>query len=241
MNYKISIRYDGSLFYGWAKQPQKRTVQEHLETVFKTIFKINDIKIIGSGRTDRGVHAYEQVFSVNHHQLNYEPQVIYQALCSQIDPDVQILKVQSVHDTFHAQHDAISKTYQYIINDYEFDLFKHNYEYFIHQKINDQKLLEALELFVGEYDFKSFSTSELPLTTRKINWVKITRNTRLEIYINGNGFLKNMVRMIISACIDYVFNKISLTQIKTLLTNPKKGASVKLAPPCGLYLYKVYY
>jgi len=77
--------------------------------------------------------------------------------------------VQKVDDSFHAQYNATSKTYQYVINDYEFDLFRNNYELFVNQKINDQKILEALELFVGEHDFKSFSTSELTMTIRRIN------------------------------------------------------------------------
>ncbi|BAO73507.1 tRNA pseudouridine(38-40) synthase TruA [Ureaplasma parvum] len=241
MNYKISLRYDGSLFYGWARQPQKRTVQGDLEEIFKSIFKINNIRIIGSGRTDKGVHAYEQTFSVKHSALKYDSHIIYQALCSRTSSDIQILEVQKVDDSFHAQYNATSKTYQYVINDYEFDLFRNNYELFVNQKINDQKILEALELFVGEHDFKSFSTSELTMTIRRINWVKIKRDTHLIIYINANGFLKNMVRMIVASCLDYAFNKISLAKIHELLIFPKKGASIKLAPACGLYLYKVYY
>ncbi|MDE5599788.1 MAG: tRNA pseudouridine(38-40) synthase TruA, partial [Ureaplasma sp.] len=98
------------------------------------------------------------------------------------------------------------------------------------------------KMFLGKHDFLSFSTSEVEDTIREVNSIKIFKKKNIiEIYINGNGFLRSMVRMLVAAMMNYSQDKISLEKIKWLLDNPKKGASIEKAKACGLYLERVYY
>ena len=121
-------------------------------------------------------------------------------------------------------------------------MFKNNYLLNYNKPINLDLWNQAKELFIGTHDFLSFSKSTLANTTRTINEIKILNYKGLiKIYINGNGFLRNMVRMIIGSLIDLNENKKSLSDIKRLISNPKKGSANTLANPCGLYLYKVNY
>jgi tRNA pseudouridine38-40 synthase len=143
---------------------------------------------------------------------------------------------------FHARFDAKNKTYQYIINNGKYDLFKSKYELFYPGKINLLLLKKGAKLLIGTHDFKSFSTSELNDTTRIINYIKFKKNlNRYYIIINGNGFLRNMVRMIVGALLDLNENKKTLEDFKRLLKEPKKGSAISKAKAGGLYLLKVYY
>lgn len=245
MNYKVHIQYDGTNFFGWAKQPNKRTVQEEIEKILSNTLQQN-IKIIGSGRTDRGVHAMNQVFNFRIVDKDYEPEVIFRILSSKLPKDINVLFVDVVEDFFHAQHSAKSKTYEYFISFKNHSFFNRLYQWeidfnfevdFVIKRIN-----EALSFFLGKHDFLSFSTSELEETIREIYFANaILKKNKIIICINGNGFLKNMVRMIVATCVDYAVNKINLNKIQELLNFPKKGSSIKKAPPQGLFLKTVFY
>lgn len=242
MNFKITIQYDGANFYGWAAQPNKRTVQQTLVDHFQNLFKLDEVKLYGSGRTDRFVHAKGQVFNVHLTNLKIDSDQLKKALNASLDDDLKVIDVVAVDNSFHAQYDAINKTYEYVIDTTHFSLFERNYCWQINQQINLNKLKEALAIFIGEFDFLSYSTSELYDTTRSINFINVKEeNQYIKIYINANGFLKNMVRMIVAASVDYSLDKVELDQLKQWLKEPKKGASTKLAPGCGLYLLEVNY
>ena len=241
MNYLVDISYDGNNYHGWSKQKNNVTIQQTIEESLSSIYK-KKIDIVGSGRTDTKVHAIHQYFNFHENEINLSIKKLINALKYKIPTDVKVNSIKAVDDNFNARYDAKSKTYLYLINTNEFDLFKNNYLLNYNKHINLDLWNQAKELFIGTHDFLSFSKSTLANTTRTINEIKILNYKGLiKIYINGNGFLRNMVRMIIGSLIDLNENKKSLSDIKRLISNPKKGSANTLANPCGLYLYQVNY
>ena len=241
MNYLVDISYDGNSYHGWAKQKNNGSVQQTIEDSLSCIYQ-QKINIIGSGRTDAGVHAIHQYFSFCEQQVNLKPNQLIKALNSQLPSSIKINKIKTTNDTFNARLDAKSKTYLYVINIGKFSLFKNKYLLNYNKPIDLVLWKKAIKLFVGNHDFLSFSKSELSNTNRIISDIKIVKSKDIvKVYITGNGFLRNMVRMIVGSLIDLNENKKSITDIKKLIDNPKKGSAITLASPSGLYLFKVIY
>jgi tRNA pseudouridine38-40 synthase len=200
------------------------------------------ISVYVSGRTDAHVHAIAQTFSFNVKKIKIKPQVLLLALRKLSPSDIYFVKVKENDAMFHARFNTKNKTYQYVVNFDKYDVFKANYELFYPTKINLPLLKKGAKLFVGEHDFKSFTTSVFENTVRKINYIHFKKNqSKLFIIVNGNGFLRNMVRMIVGSLLDLNENKKTLNDLKKLLKEPAKGNAITKARACGLYLLKVNY
>lgn len=241
MNYLVDISYDGSLYHGWAVQTNNLSVQETIQKILTKIYKTK-ISIVGSGRTDAGVHALHQYFNFveksNHLNINQ----LTNALSQMLPKSIKLNNIKPVDDEFNARYNAKNKTYLYVINCGEFDLFKNNYVFNYNKQINLNKIKSAIKLFIGQHNFLSFSKSDYKDTVRKINSIKLKQDkSLLKIEINGNGFLRCMVRMIVGSLIDLNENKKTLNDIKSLLNNPKKGKANIVAVAKGLYLKQVKY
>lgn len=239
-NYMVKVAYDGTNFFGWAKQSNLRTIQGEIEEKLENLFN-EKIKIFASGRTDKSVHALDQCFNFkSQKKLNLSN--IKKYLNLHIN-DIFVKQVKIADNDFSARFSIIKKTYLYIINNNQFDVFKRNYEFqYNHSKINIKKLKEVKKFFIGEKDFKSFTTADKTETIRKIESISISViDSKIFIKITGSGFLRNMVRMILATMIRYSEGKINQEQIKDLFDNPKKGASIYKLDGCGLYLFKTYY
>lgn len=242
MNYKISLSYKGTNYFGFAKQNNYVTIEQTLLDTFEELFGLK-VKLFGSGRTDKYVHAYEQIINVRHEKLVYDSEVIFKALNAKLPSDIKVLSCEKVPDSFHARFNAKQKTYLYKINTSgERNIFEEDIVYQYNKKIDLVKLNQFKNIILGEHNFLSFSTSELENTIRTIYEFDYEyKNEILEIKITGNGFLRNMVRMLIGVFLDFNEDKINLEHIYSLLNNPKKGAAIRKVNGCGLYLYKVNY
>lgn len=239
-NYKVKVSYDGTNFSGWAKQNNVRTIQEELENTLSKIFETKII-IFGSGRTDKYVHAIDQCFNFKAN-TNIPFNFLKNIINSKLPNDIKINKIEIVNDSFHARFSIISKTYFYKINIGKFNLFEQNYVYQYCKDIDIIKIKKILSLFIGEKDFLSFSTSEVENSIRKIQKISISKkDDYVFVKITGNGFLRNMVRMIVACLLNYNENKVSISDINDLFDKPQKGKSISKAPGCGLYLYKTNY
>lgn len=240
MKYRIDLSYDGSNFYGFAKQPNNLlTVQDFIEQKLSIIFD-EKIIIFAAGRTDKYVHAVNQTVHFSSKKI-IEPNQIKHFLNSQSD-SIFVKNIEIVDNSFNARYSAKSKIYCYVINIGEHNVFQKNYELQYNKELNLEKIKEILNLFIGKKDFKSFSTSDLKDTVRKIFYIKIfKKNKKVYFFISGNGFLRNMVRMIIGTFLEYEKENITKQQIINLFNNPKKGSSIYKAKGCGLYLFKVVY
>jgi tRNA pseudouridine38-40 synthase len=216
-------------------------VQGEIEDILKQIHK-ESISINASGRTDAFVHALEQTFSFKSKKIKLKPNILLQALRNLSPDDIYFKSVREVDGMFHARFSAHSKIYKYEIDTKHYDVFKNNYVLFYPHKINLQLMKQATKLLIGKHDFKSFSTSDLEDTIREVYQINLKHtNNHLTITVKANGFLRNMVRMLVGTLLDINEHKKQLSDINQLLNSPKKGSSISKAKACGLYLYKVNY
>ena len=204
-NIKMTIRYDGSRYKGFQRlKDNNMTIQGKIEDVLSKIVNEN-IEIIGSGRTDMGVHAYGQVanFKTNSN-LSIEKMKSY--LYEYLPEDIVITNIEEVSERFHSRYNAKSKVYLYKIYNNKFhDPFLRKYTTHIAKNLDIELMKEASKYFIGEHDFTSFasSKSKKKSNVRTIYSINIIENNGLiEIYFEGNGFLYNMVRIMTGALID---------------------------------------
>lgn len=242
MRYKCVATYDGTCFHGFQTQNNLRTVQEEIEHVLLIINKKKTI-IYPSGRTDSGVHAIGQVFHFDT-DIVMKEENMRNAINSRLPKDIYIKKVEIVSEDFHARFSVLKKEYHYYIDFGEFDPLKRNYRYYFpYKKIDRNLLYQASQIFVGEHDFKSFTKNkDLTDTTRIIYSIDfVWENDLLCIKIVGNGFMHNMVRILVAMWLECARGKYSLSDLKTILEEKNRVFAPKTAPASGLYLYKVYY
>lgn len=242
-NIKLIIEYDGIEFCGWQKQPEQRTVQGEIEKALRKITR-EDINIIGSGRTDSGVHATGQVanFFTN---SNIPVHKFALALNSVLSKDVTIKESYEADEEFHSRYSAKGKEYKYLIYNQRVrsPLLRH-YTYHVPYELDLVKINRAGEDFIGEHDFRSFMASgrDVDNTVRRIDKLSINRdNNIIEIVVRGNGFLYNMVRIMVGTLIDIGIGKISQDNIPNILLSKNRQNAGHTAKPQGLYLEKVFY
>jgi tRNA pseudouridine38-40 synthase len=191
MRLKATISYDGKNFSGFAKQPNKRTVEEELSMKFSIIYN-QKIKIIKSSRTDSGVHAlkYDLAFDVE----NDIPLNNVKSFINTQFEDIKIISIEKVEDNFNPRYDAKSRTYLYKIfeGDVNEGFILRDYHLNHGKKIDIKKIKKISKMFVGTKDFASFTAREkYTNTVRTINYIKIKRKAQyLYIEINGDGFLR---------------------------------------------------
>ena len=237
------ISYDGSKFYGWQIQVQSPTVQECLEKALSFIAK-TDIKVIGAGRTDTGVHALAQVAHFDF-PIDMTTEQLRIALKSYLPHAIQVLDIEAVAPDFHSRYDALTRTYSYIIT---FNRTPFNFHYktsFHRYKIDIDRFEACIPYFLGENDFTSFSKPN-PAVKNHISIVHDIKldmaNDDLTINITANRFFHNMVRRIVGAMVSVSHKSLNPEIIKEWI-NAKKHEQKNYftAPPNGLYLTKIVY
>lgn len=242
-NIKLTIEYDGKDFKGWQKQPNKPNIQGEIERAIYNITK-EEVDLIGSGRTDAGVHALGQVanFKTN---SNILIEKLALAINSQLKNTIIIKKAEEVDERFHSRYNAKHKTYRYIINNSPCGTaIYRNLEYCFPIKLDVAKMQEAAKYFEGEHDFKAFKSSG----TSAKNSVRTIYNASVKqegekiiIELTGNGFLYNMVRIISGTLLDVGLQKIKPEEIKNIIEEKDRQKAGKTLPAHGLYLVEVKY
>ncbi len=239
--YVCRVAYDGSKFGGWAVQPGRVTVQGELQAHLSELYG-RRVAVCGSGRTDAKVHALAQTFHFDAPPVAPEANVA-KHLNRRGGGRWRVFGVRRIARPFHARFSAKSKTYLYKIATVRCaDPLTYDYCWQIDFAPNLRALRAAAALFLGEHDFLSFSTADANSGVRTINSIKISKAKNVCcIRINGNGFLRNMVRMIVGSLVWCARGKITPEDIQAWLDNPKKGQAAFKAPGAGLYLQKVSY
>lgn len=239
MEVKITYSYDGSHFYGMQKQTNKITVQGEIEKVLSAVFK-EKINLISSGRTDRGVHALAQV-SVFEIEKNIPINAIKKQLNSNLYGRIKVHKIEIVNN-FHPRFDAKKRVYEYRFK-YVDDIapFEARYVSLISykDKLDLEKINKNLNLFVGIHNFKNFSKNDKSQTlfVREIyKAICCKKGDTFIATIEGSGFLKSQVRLMMASAIFEDENKIQKRLNLELNDIPKKIVS-----PNGLYLKEVIY
>jgi tRNA pseudouridine38-40 synthase len=243
-NYKIVIEYDGTGFSGWQRQKDKKTIQQEIETALSQILN-QPVRIIGSGRTDAGVHAYGQVANF-HVDTKIETSSIKRALNSIIKSAISIRDCTIVDDNFHAQYSAVSKEYHYIIlNREEPCAIGASFIWHIKKPLDIALMSQCCQFITGVHDFSAFENTGSPRAThiREVFCAKLEDHYQNTIIfkIRANGFLKNMVRNIMGTLVFVGLKKISVREFKHILDSKNRSKAGPTAPPQGLFLKMVYY
>jgi tRNA pseudouridine38-40 synthase len=243
-NIKLTIEYDGTNYLGWQSQKRGTTIQEAIETAIEKITK-NGVKLIGSGRTDSGVHALGQVanFKTSSGLPAYQLQ---KALNAILPKDISIVKCEEADVTFHSQFDAKSKIYAYVIlyRPYPSALERLR-AWHIPFALHLPKMTEASKALIGKHNFSAFglSTHTLRSTVREVLKLEISlrENDNLYFEIEATGFLKRMVRLVVGTLIQVGRDRIPVDGVRRILESGERTKFVRAAPPWGLYLKEVKY
>lgn len=241
-NYKLIIEYDGTDYLGWQRQKQsKNTIQETLERSLKQITG-SDIKLTGAGRTDTGVHAFNQAANFKHSQ-KLNPEKFLYSLNSVLPEAITVKEITEVSAEFNARHSAKKREYEYYITTAKKSLYSDYFTY-IKYKLDTAKIEDSLGLFKGEKSFRSLCKNKTDKHDFRCEVYKLElREINVNEYkftICASRFLHSMVRAVIGCLIDIGRGKISQEEVRTKLS---KGEKVKAAflPAKGLFLKKIYY
>ena len=241
MRYKAIVSYDGTAYQGWQKQPDKNSVQAKIETALSRLCQ-HGVKITGAGRTDKGVHAFGQVF---HFDCDKKFNDICKSINSQLPEDIRIVSCKPVSDEFHSRYDAKWKHYSYIINTGKFNPIQRNYAYQLGIELDEEKMQEAAKALVGTHDFSSFNATrkdEIEDQVRTIYKIEVKRRGSLvTVDYYGDGFLRYMIRMMTGALIEAGKGKITAEDIQNIMEKMDKTACNFNVPACGLYLIEISY
>ena len=244
-NYRLLIAYDGTKYNGFQRQSlhPERTIQGKLENVLSQLFK-EDIKIIGSGRTDAGVHAKGQICNF-HAVANLSLDTILSYLAEYLPKDIAILNITLAAPRFHARYNSVKKRYCYTIDNRLFaDPFMLKYAYHIPLPLNHTEIKAASKHLLGTHDFKSFTSlkSKKKSTICTLTSIDIAEEDGLvRIYYEADGFLQHMVRILTGTLIEVGLGIRTAEDLKEILNNKKRSSSGPMAPPHGLCMEKVYY
>lgn len=244
--YKLAIQYDGTNYNGWQVQPDAASVQETIE---KTIEKFlqEKVRVIGSGRTDRGVHALNQTA---HFTTSKEIDTAWflKAANSLLPKDIRILSITKARADFHARYSAKGKIYHYHLwLQPQQSPFQRLYTTHFKKPLNIQLLRKAASLFIGTRDFTAFANSakegsaaKNPVRTiKRLDIIEQPGGFRLEF--EADGFLYKMVRNIVGMLLDVASGKRPIEDIPLAFEKKDRRFAGKAAPPAGLFLVQVFY
>lgn len=242
---KCTVKYDGSDFLGYQRQPGKRTVQGEIEKALKYISRGEVIETHCSGRTDAGVHAIGQVF---HFETDLKiPIKQWKFIFNNALPeDIYIETVEEVSKDFHARYLATEKEYRYfILNESVPNVFKRKYVHQYNGKLDRQAMKEACRYFVGEHDFTTFSSAKSTVKgnkIRKLNSLEMLEDDKtIQLIFKGNGFLYQMVRIIAGVILDVGRGRFKPGDIPKLFDKKDRQAVGRTLASSGLYLWRVNY
>lgn len=252
--YRITVQYKGTHYSGFQVQPRLKTIQGEINSVLKVLSKSEDIKSVGSGRTDAGVHALAQVMRIEI-PVDIPVQGLVRAMNSLLPEDIRVMDAVVVNDKFHPIYSAKSKEYNYVfttdevISPFARELMTH-----FPFDLDIELMKKGCQIFCGEHDFINYQCvgTDIESTVRKIMSCELVRlessghwgNLAGEYYVLkvvGNGFLKQMVRLLMGALISLGKGKITLEDLEKSLKTPLKNRLGPTAPPQGLYLKEVHY
>lgn len=242
--YKCIISYDGTQFAGYQVQPNKRTVQGEVEKALRKLHKDMDVKVSASGRTDAGVHARGQVIHFDS-PLKIPLEKWEVALNTLLPEDIAIIHTEMAADDFHARFDAKGKEYRYFVyRSLRRSPFKRNYAYQYPYSLDIKKVNEAVPFLIGEHDFTSFCSAKTDVVdkVRELRKIEvIEEGDMLTFRFIGNGFLYNMVRILVGTLLGAGAGDISPESLPDIIEKRDRAYAGKTAPAQGLYLWEVHY
>jgi tRNA pseudouridine38-40 synthase len=244
LNFKLTIEYDGTGYHGWQRQKNARTIQETIESAISVMVKA-PVRLIGSGRTDAGVHALGQAANFRC-EKDLPPEAFVAGLNSLLPDDIVIRGCERVADDFHAQYDAKLKTYRYrILNRPIPSAICRQYAWFMPRPLDADAMNQAAGHLIGTHDFSSFEAAGSPRSHshRTVYDARVIKKADdiICFAITANGFLRFMVRNIVGTLADVGIGKIRPDGLKTILAAQNRDQASATAPAHGLFLVCVHY
>lgn len=248
MKYFAKIKYFGKGFSGFQVQPQKRTVQGEVCLAAKQVFS-SDAAVTGCSRTDSGVHANEFCLTIESEAATVPADKLPLAFARFLPEDISLFYAKECDFDFHPRYDSIGKEYLYRIHNSRIqDPFLVDRAWFLPRIISDEglkKMQTAAENFVGEHDFYTFMSAgsdNVLDTVRIVEYLKVERcGDIIEIRIRANGFLYNMVRIIVGTLCEIGHGRFLPSDVPGMIAARDRAAAGMTAPAHGLYLNRVFY
>lgn len=241
MRYFMDLSYRGTAFHGWQIQPNAHTVQSEIQQAMSTILQ-NGTEIVGSGRTDTGVHASQQIA---HFDVDEEIDVekLKFRLNALLPGSISINEIIPVYPTAHARFDAQSRTYHYRIHTQK-NPFREGLSYLYNRELNLDKIAEALELIRGWKNFQAFSKVHTDVVHFDCDifdakWEE--SNDGYVFSVSANRFLRGMVRALVGTLLEIGLERITTKDLQIILESGDRSNAGRAVPPEGLYLSKVKY
>ncbi|MBQ8472119.1 MAG: tRNA pseudouridine(38-40) synthase TruA [Bacilli bacterium] len=243
MRAMITFSYDGTNFHGFERQPDYRTIQEEMENVLKYINNDQNTFIIASGRTDKGVHAINQVCHVDIN-VNITEYKLKRAINSLLPEDIHVISTKFIEDDFHARYMVKEKIYEYKLNMGEYNPCDRNYIYQFNRELDINKIEKVIKYFIGVHDFKAFT----PNKDKRENYVREIYDASIKVNDNivtftfrGNGFIKYQIRNMVGLLIEIGLHRKDESSVLEILESKNRSNHFRTSHPEGLYLKEVIY
>lgn len=241
---KVTVAYKGTHYHGWQIQPKGRTVQGVLEKTISEVLS-EPIQILGASRTDSGVHALGQIFCVQY-TCALPPKNFQFVINRALPEDIVITKVEVVEASFHPIVHTESKVYHYKVHNAPLrDPFQEDFAWHVREELDLDAMRKAAQYFLGEHDFASFcaSGSSVKSTVRTVYSITIeqTHPQELTFKFHGNGFLYNMIRIMVAVLIRVGQSKMTAERAQEILKAKNRSLIPWTAPAQGLYLVEIFY
>lgn len=252
-NIKAVLMYDGSSYDGWQRlvtEGKNKSLQYIIEQVLSDCIK-EEVKITGSGRTDKGVHALHQVINFSS-KTRLDLDILKNEVNGLLPEDIKVLSMSYASINFHSRFDAKKKTYEYrLVKEDNQSVFTRKYTYPVQNNIDIKAMIIGAEFLIGTHDFKAYSTDkkDKKSTVRTIHSIEIKNvcdyttkyKDEIRIEITGNGFLYNMVRIIVGTLVEVGEGKKSPIDVKNILESKNRSLAGATIGCQGLFLKKVDY
>ncbi|MCF6359132.1 MAG: tRNA pseudouridine(38-40) synthase TruA [Cyclobacteriaceae bacterium] len=238
----VYIAYKGTNYHGWQFQNNAQSVQQEITESLQILLKNKGLSILGSGRTDAGVHARQQVFHVDVPDGTEVENLMYR-LNGIMNNDIVVNHIEIVSNKAHARFDAISRSYEYHVR-LKRTPFMENEYYYHRNPLDFEAMNKGAQCLLGEQDFESFSKVKTDVTNfvcliTRAEWV--TEGPNAIFYISANRFLRSMVRSIVGTLLEVGEGKIEPVEVKKIIKKKDRKCAGRSVPPQGLYLCKVEY
>lgn len=243
-NFILTLSYDGSRYHGWQRQGNtENTIQQRLESALSRVLS-QPVEISGSGRTDAGAHAKMQVASFKADTALTADEILA-GLHALMPEDIAAHSLTDAPPRFHARLSCTGKTYVYRVQNSPVpNVFERKYMYRIDEELDLEKMRSAAKLLLGEHDFSAFCSNKRmkKSAVRRVDEIRIdSLGSELRFAVSGNGFLYNMVRIIVGSLLEVGAQRMTQEALAAALKSKKRENAGPTAPACGLCLYEVRY
>lgn len=243
-NFMLTLSYDGSRYHGWQRQGNtENTIQQRLESALSRVLS-QPVEISGSGRTDAGAHAKMQVASFKADTALTADDILA-GLRALMPEDIAAHSLTDAPPRFHARLSCTGKTYVYRVQNSPVpNVFERKFMYRIDEELDLEKMRSAAKLLLGEHDFSAFCSNKRMKRSavRRVDEIRIDPlGSELRFTVSGNGFLYNMVRIIVGSLLEVGARRMTQEALAAALESKKRENAGPTAPACGLCLYEVRY